>query len=67
MNSRYREESTDAHRPAGDDASGKEKYGDFFSWWITSKSMEGTKLDSLNKVMGEILPELIGVERPARM
>ncbi len=27
----------------------------------TSKSMEGSKLDSLNKVMGEILPELIGV------
>lgn len=27
----------------------------------TSKSMEGSKLDSLNRVMGEILPELIGV------
>lgn len=27
----------------------------------TSKSMEGSKLESLNKVMGEILPELIGV------
>ena len=28
----------------------------------TSKSMEGSKLDSLNKVMGEILPELIGTK-----
>ena len=27
----------------------------------TSESMEGSKLESLNKVMGEILPELIGV------
>lgn len=27
----------------------------------TSKSMEGSKLESLNKVMSEILPELIGV------
>lgn len=27
----------------------------------TSKSMEGSKLESLNKVMGDILPELIGV------
>lgn len=27
----------------------------------TSESMEGTKLESLNKVMGDILPELIGV------
>ena len=27
----------------------------------TSKSMEGSKMDSLNKVMGDILPELIGV------
>ena len=27
----------------------------------TSKSMEGSKIESLNKVMGEILPELIGV------
>lgn len=27
----------------------------------TSQSMEGSKLESLNKVMGEILPELIGV------
>ncbi len=27
----------------------------------TSRSMEGSKLESLNRVMGEILPELIGV------
>ena len=27
----------------------------------TSKSMEGSKLESLNRVMGDILPELIGV------
>ncbi len=27
----------------------------------TSTSMEGSKLESLNKVMGEVLPELIGV------
>ncbi len=27
----------------------------------TSESMKGSKLDSLNKVMGDILPELIGV------
>lgn len=27
----------------------------------TSKSMEGSKLQSLNKVMGDILPELVGV------
>ena len=27
----------------------------------TSTSMEGSKLDSLNKVMGDVLPELIGV------
>ena len=33
----------------------------------TSTSMAGSKLESLNKVMGDVLPELIGVGKPERM
>lgn len=60
MNSRYREESIDAIDPLETMPPAKKSMVIFFLV-DTSKSMEGSKLDSLNKVMGEILPELIGV------
>ena len=60
MSSRYREQSVDAIDPLETMPPAKKSMVIFFLV-DTSKSMEGTKLDSLNKVMGEILPELIGV------
>lgn len=60
MSSRYREQSVDAIDPLETMPPAKKSMVIFFLV-DTSSSMEGTKLDSLNKVMGEILPELIGV------
>ena len=59
MSSRY-VESIDAIDPLDTMPPAKKSMVIFFLV-DTSKSMEGTKLDSLNRVMGEILPELIGV------
>ena len=57
MSSRY-VESIDAIDPLDTMPPAKKSMVIFFLV-DTSKSMEGTKLDSLNRVMGEILPELI--------
>ncbi|MCD8020934.1 MAG: VWA domain-containing protein [Clostridiales bacterium] len=60
MSSRYTETSMDAIDPLETMPPAKKSMVIFFLV-DTSKSMEGTKLESLNKVMGDILPELIGV------
>lgn len=60
MSSRYMEQSIDAIDPLETMPPAKKSMVIFFLV-DTSKSMEGTKLESLNKVMGDILPELIGV------
>lgn len=60
MNSKFREENIDAIDPLETMPPAKKSMVIFFLV-DTSESMEGTKLESLNKVMGDILPELIGV------
>lgn len=60
MSSKYLEQNMDAIDPLETMPPAKKSMVIFFLV-DTSKSMEGSKLESLNKVMGEILPELIGV------
>ena len=59
-NSRYSAQSMEAVDPLETMPPAKKSMVIFFLV-DTSKSMEGSKLESLNKVMGDILPELIGV------
>lgn len=60
MSSKYLEQNIDEIDPLETMPPAKKSMVIFFLV-DTSKSMEGSKLESLNKVMGEILPELIGV------
>ena len=60
MSSNYREQSIDAIDPLETMPPAKKSMVIFFLV-DTSESMEGSKLESLNRVMGDILPELIGV------
>ena len=60
MSSRYREQSVNTIDPLETMPPAKKSMVIFFLV-DTSRSMEGSKLESLNKVMGDILPELIGV------
>lgn len=60
MSSKYTEQNIDAIDPLETMPPAKKSMVIFFLV-DTSESMEGTKLDSLNKVMRDILPELIGV------